>query len=102
MDVFQITKSVFCNDSSKLTAAISNTAQDEKQKKDLLREKERKTKTGKGLARETKILHPARNTACSFQTGNSLPPEKPLASGNGRSTRKLISQLNLCKMKGEH
>lgn len=35
------------------------------------REKETKTKTGKGLARETKILHPARNTASSFQTGNT-------------------------------
>lgn len=32
-DTFQTTKSVFCNDSSKLTAAISNTDQDLKKKK---------------------------------------------------------------------
>lgn len=42
-DTFQTTKSVFCNDSSKLTAAISNTDQDLKKKKKTTLQKQNKT-----------------------------------------------------------
>lgn len=67
MDVFQITKSIFCL----MTALVKMVQFQIQTKMKKNRKRETKTKTGKDLARETKILHPARNTASSFQTGNT-------------------------------